>query len=232
MDKAELKTTKTTISILYYFLAVVFISAAFFVHELTDPITSEYDTLYQEYKDSKEPRKKALTVVKNLSKGTPEYEAYLTTKKNTAIAFKKLKQQEEADKILGFDNLNQFLGELGWALGITFYSLLMLILTYYKSRTSKGEYILHGTLLFIGLFYVYYTIRTTQDYSKFTYMFAAFVSSTAIVLATHFLLKEKRYYIQSLLRNIRNLVGFVLNNTKKESEEEKWNILEKVADHE
>ena len=230
-DKEGVKTTKTG-KIFYYLFAVVFISTAFFIHEFSEPQTTEFLEAQEIYKAEKKERTRALAVIKKMAEGTPEYEHYLQTRKSTIAAFNAMKVQEDNDKTFGFSNMNQFLGELGWAVGVTTYALLMLFLTYYKNKTSKGEYILHGTLLSIGLFYIYYTFQPFIDYPKSWYIIGAVLSSLLIILSIHFLLKEKQRYIQKLLQNIRTLVGFVLNNTKKESENEMWNELEKVSKNE
>lgn len=215
-----------------YLIAAVICSAAFFVHEFFPNETLEHEALRLEYNSLKKVRTKEFNKLKKASAHLPEYKSYTVAKKNATITFNKLRDQKIKDSFLGFTNFNQFLGEFGWALGLSLYSLFMLIVANFRSKQSKGEYILHGTLLSIGLFYIYYTIQPFKDFNKITYIAFAFITSVTIVFAVRFIIMDRKRYIQSLLSNIRTLVSFVLNNTKEDKEEEKWNVLEKVANDE
>lgn len=224
--------TKRTISVFFYCVAALICAASFFIHETTKPQTTEYLNALEAYSLSKKPRKKALDEVKKLAVGTPEYDSYLIARSNTAEYFKKLKDQEVKDQFLGFSNINQFLGEFGWALGLSIYSLIMLVLSNIRFKRSPGETILHGTLLSVGVFYILYTLQPFSDFNKLTYILFSIITAVAVAVSMRIIKLERRRYIALLLSNIKSLVSFVLNNTKEEKKNEMWNVLEKVAEDE
>lgn len=84
----------------------------------------------------------------------------------------------------------------------------------------------------ISLFWLYHSIfMTARDYFNITYLLVLLgVMFPLSYFIYHFIIRV--FSIEGkLLENIRNLVSHVLNYTKEEKEDEKWELLEKVADN-
>lgn len=221
-------TAKSSINIIYYILAVV-CATAFFIHEYPSENTDQYTEDFSNHISSKKQRTKALNNVKKAAIDTPEYSLYLVEKEKTDQAFKKLLNTIESEKFIGFDNFQRFLGEIGWAIGLLIYSLFNMTMTFIrKNKSLKGEIVLHTTLIFISIYFIKWAFQLSNDYSRVTYVIYSIVMSLITVYGTHVLVKHKGKYIDSLILNIKDLTGFVLNNTKDSSEDKMWNVLKKI----
>ncbi|WP_438423211.1 hypothetical protein [Aquimarina macrocephali] len=220
-------TTKIKNNIIYYIIAMV-CSVAFFVHEFVPKNSQEYKDIVAKHSQAKSKRTEALNILKKSAEGTVAHNNYQKEKNNTDKVWEEYLVIEKEEHFLNFDNFKQFLGEFGWAFGLLIYSIFNIVMVQLRKRNSKtGETILHSTLLFISLYFINWTVLP-GDYEKTTYIAFALAMTVLITFSVYLLLKAKTRYVNSLLLNIKDLVGFVFNNTKKESEEEMWDVLKNV----
>ncbi len=213
----------------YYILAVV-CSTAFFIHEFIPDNSDKYLEIVQIHQNSKDIRKSTRNEVLESQKGTELYDKYYTAKIETDRLWNEVLDYQSKEKFLGFKSVQQFLGEFGWAFGLFIYSIFNIYITFIKNRNTKyGEIILHSTLNFISLYFVSWALQqSTPDYTKSSYVIYSILMTISIVWGTSKLVRYKENYIKSLFLNIRDLIGFMFNNTKKESEDKMWDILKKV----
>ena len=199
-------------------------TVAFFMHEFVQDQSEEYRFNYNTHLHSKKQRTIKLNELKESAKGSDEYQAYLIEKNKTDKAFGELKNVMEKETFLGFKNLQHFLGEFGWALGLFIYSLFNLSLSFVrKSKSLKGEIILHSSLIFIALYFINWAFQKANDYSKITYVLYAIVIAIIIVYGTYLLVNHKNNYINTLKGNVRSLIDFISIKAKNKyvSEEDK-----------
>ncbi|WP_438711863.1 hypothetical protein ACSTS3_04725 [Aquimarina muelleri] len=216
-------------NIIYYVMAVV-CSTAFFIHEFIPKNSEGYLMAVDNHAKAKKIRTIALENLKNSTKDSKLYDVYIQSSIKTDLEWNKYLIAEKEEVFLGFDNFQQFLGEFGWALGLFIYSIFNIYITFIKNRNTKyGEIILHSTLNFISLYFVSWALQqSTPDYTKNSYVIYSILMTISIVWGTSKLVRYKENYIRSLFLNIRDLIGFMFNNTKKESEDKMWDILKKV----
>ncbi len=101
-------TKKSFVKLLPYIIAIscttLFFSSNFFPAK-----TKAYTEAKRIYTEVKEKRTVALEKLKAKGKGSKEYEAYLKEKIAADIAWEKLNEIKEEDKIFSFINIHQFL---------------------------------------------------------------------------------------------------------------------------
>ncbi len=100
------------------------------------------------------------------------------------------------------------------------------LLKWYESHVSVA-------FMFISLFWLYHTIfKKNYDFSLDFYLL---ILVSVLIPLSYFLYHFIRRLFtleEKLLENIRDLVGYVLKNSKhQDDEEEMWDVLEKVADN-
>ncbi len=226
--------TKIRGNFIYYFIAVV-CTTAFFIHEFIPNDSEDYINAVNNFNNAKQEKKIALQNLNDNAKGTELHKTYLERSTKADKLWDEFLAIEKQDSFLGFKNLQQFIGEFGWAFGLFLYSIFNLIITFIKSSDTKyGEIILHSTLNFISLYFVSWALQQSRpDYGKGTYVVYSILMSLSIVWGTSKLVKYKVKYIKSLFSNIKDLnikdlIGFMFDNTKEESEEKMWDVLKGV----
>ncbi|QHI35786.1 hypothetical protein IMCC3317_11340 [Kordia antarctica] len=215
-------------NLLYIILAVV-CATAFFIHEFIEDQSIEYKTAYQNYKTEKAKRTKALNILKEESIGTESYIKYDEKRVETDLAWQKLKEVKANEEFLGFLDFQQFVGEIGWAVGLFIYSLFNLIMVFHEVNNSKkGKVLLHTTLLSISLYFISWALFSHDDFPKYVYMIFSILTSIILAYAVIIITSQRYKHIKSLMLNIRSLIGFMFNNTKSESEEKMWDVLKEI----
>ena len=169
--------------------------------------SNEYLNSIQVHSESKKVRSATRNDVLESQKGTPLYNKYIDSKKETDRLWDDVLYYQSKEKFLAFKSFQQFLGEFGWAFGLFIYSLFNIIAvrTRNKNSTKKPETILHVTLLGISLYHINWCLMP-EDYDKSTYVIWAIIFSLIIVFAVHLMIKVKI----SLYLKISNLVSFIL----------------------
>jgi hypothetical protein len=181
------------------------------------------------WRSSKKERTKALSKVKELAKGSPEYVAYVEAASKTNLSYEKLKQVRKDDKFFGFSNKQQFFGEFGPMLCFFIYAIFNLFRSFYFERKNLGVKIFHGIIISGTLFYFFWIFQRFQDFSKATYYLMTFVSAGIIVLAVYLITKYQDHYINILKKNFRDLAIFSIKNTKEEKKEEALSLIKKIT---
>lgn len=213
----------------FHLLLAVVCATAFFIHESIDDVPKSYSEVVNTYLSEKEKRTELLNIFKNKFKDSKEYKAYYQQKVTTDEAYGELEEAAQKISFLGFEDVQQFIGEFGWALGLFLYALFNFINTYMEpNRSRKGKLFLHFTLITISLYFIYWALYQYQDFEKSTYFLFSIITSVLIAIGVH-LIQHKRYkLIKSYILNHRDLIGFILKNTKKESEPEMWKVLKNI----
>lgn len=112
----------------------------------------------------------------------------------------------ESKKVFGFDNIQFFFGEFGWALGLLLYSLSNLIFTFIKSQLRNiGELIKHSVFIYIGGFYAYYPFLYKSDYSRMLYSLSLIVCTLVTIVSIYLI---NRYFRKN--SKLAILVNWVL----------------------
>jgi hypothetical protein len=212
----------------HIFLAVV-CATAFFIHEFIPDVNESYDIALNKTKIEKDKRSVLLNKLKVAHKYSPEYIAYYAQKIKFDKAWEEFQNVRKDISFLGFEDFQQFIGEFGWAVGLFIYALFNFINTFIEpNRSRKGKLFLHFTLITIALYFIYWALYHYQDFEKTTYLIFAVITSILISIGIY-LIHQKRYkLINSYLLNHKDLVGFILKNTKKESETEMWEVLKNI----
>ncbi len=182
-------------------------------------------------------------LIDELEKGEILVSEYLRLDKvNTSNSKAKLKSYTKRkneiiknDMFLGRASFRYWIFFFGLVLPILYFSFKSLINDINRENKTGHKYISIGGIA-VGFFWLYHLLfRTETDFNTQTYFYLILAISLLAGFFTHKLIKYfmKKYdREESLLRNIRNLVGFALRNTKDEKEEELWTVLEKVSNNE
>lgn len=247
VEMVKLIIQKIKKNFLYILFAVV-CTAAFFVHMQLPSLSAEVSQSKENFLKLKNENTTALNKLKSLNfdlakdKITIEefqsqqktlVNSYLLINSSKNVKYKEHQKLLKSERFLGFDNFQKFLGEFGWAFGLLMYALFNLLITFYeKAKQNIGKVIVHSTLVYIGLFYSYYPFKfpftPDSDYSRSTYFWTMLLTTLAVVIGSYLIADYFRKHIQSLLLNIKDLIGFMFNNTKEDKEDEMWNVLKDV----
>ncbi|WP_348747804.1 hypothetical protein [Tenacibaculum sp. 190524A02b] len=213
-----------------YILAVV-CATAFFAFEFAPDKTKAYQEAKANHLERKKARTLALSKVKEAAKDTEVYKLYLKEKKATNEAWLEYLEVRKKEKFLGFRSFQQFLGELGWVLGLFIYALFNLFRSYVEEKQNKGIIVLHGTLIIIACFYLYWIFQPFQDVNKISYYIMAVLTGLLVCSAVYLMAKYKFTQVHKLQLTIRNLFDFILVDTKEQAliKEEKQNYYNKKS---
>lgn len=186
--------------------------------------------MVKKHKQAKKQRTIYLERLKESLVGTNIHEDYRVQKNKTDKIWEELKKIKTEQRFLGFKSFHQFLGEFGWALGLFIYSCFNIVITFFKkNRTIIGETVLHSVLMFVSLYFIVWAIQPyVSDFEKSTYIFYSILMTLFIVFAIYRLISDKVKYINTLMLNIKDLIGFMFKSTKEEKEEEMWDILKDI----
>lgn len=196
-----------------YFLAVV-CSTAFFSFEYVPEKSLKLKESTKKYLKAKKKRTEALNKLKEYTKGTALYEAYLIEKKNTDKLYSNLKEVKQNDRFFNFKNIQQFLGEIGWVLGLFMYSLFNLFKSYTATNKERGYIFLHSVLLSIACFYLFWIFQPYQDIPRVWYYIMSVASGIVISYAVYLMAAYKFSDVGKLQLIIRNLFDFILVDAK------------------
>lgn len=227
------KTTTTTTAkvkdLLCYLLAVV-CATAFFAHEFVPDKTQKEISLRQTWQQEKVKRTKLLNSLKQSTEGTAAYDKYLKQKEATDNAYNALSAVKNEKRFNGFKSFQQFLGEFGWAFGLLLYAIFNLSRVN-SFKDDKGLVILHTTLIFIALYFITWCVSPShvQDFEKPTYLIYSLFASLSVLLGMYVVVEKRNRYINKLLLDIRNLVGYGIEITPEDREDELFNVLEGVS---
>ncbi|WP_046759347.1 hypothetical protein [Kordia jejudonensis] len=228
MIQAVTKKNNLFVKYIHVILAVV-CATAFFAHELLPDAPQEYVESLNNHKLEKKKRTILLNSFKKKFENSPEYKKYYNQKVITDSAWDEFSKVKSKVSFLGFEDIQQFIGEIGWALGLFLYALFNFINTFIEpNRARKSKLLLHITLLTIALYFIYWALYNYQDFEKITYFIWSLCTSIIIAVSVYFIIDKRYKLIKSYMLNIRDLVGFVLSNTKKDKESEMWDILKKI----
>jgi len=212
----------------HIFLAVL-CATAFFIHETIADVPEPFEVAKNKFLLEKSKKINLLNEFKATYENTDEYRAYYKQKIKSDNAWKEFKEVEENITFLGFEDVQQFLGEFGWAFGLLLYAFFNFINTYQEpNRARKGKLFLHFTLITISLYFIYWTLYQHQDFEKITYVIFSIITSILIAFGIHLIQRKRYIHYKSYQLNHQDLIGFMLENTKPEKEEDMWNVLKKI----
>lgn len=210
---------------LHFYLLAAVCAAAFFVHMFFEVKPIEVQQARANWKKSKEINTAKLSVVKNLTfnynKGkisieefnnllpnaVKEYELANSIKNQN---FKALNTAKENAKFLHFESFQLFLGEFGWPLGLTLFSIISLVIIFIEKTPYRfGKQVLYGTSLYIGVFYMYYTIIDALDYPKYYYIVSLVVCMLVMPFAIGLVYNKYQDEVERLKKKIRILFSHI-----------------------
>ena len=230
MYKRQVVTRKNNFYKKYFHVLLAVVCAtAFFVHESIPDKSEKYKEAYNKHHKEKQERTLLLNNFKNTYKDSPEYRSYYKQKVITDKAWEEFGEVKTNRLFLGFKDFQQFVGELGWALGLFLYALFNFINTFLEpNRGRKGKLFLHITLVTIALYFIYWALYNYQDFEKTTYFIFSLITSLVVAIGVYLIVGKRYKQKESYILNNQDLIGFILSNTKKESESEMWKILKKI----
>lgn len=208
VDKEEMMITRKARQIIPYIIAVI-CSTAFFAFEYSPDVTESYKFAKQNHLEKKKARTIALNALKEYGKGSVEYDNYLKEKIATDKAWKELSKVKENDRVFGFTNLQQFLAEFGWVLGVFIYSLFNLLRSFLARSRDFGSIMLHSTLIIIACFYLFWIFQPFQDLSKFSYYLVSILTGILISFSVYFMSLYRFTDVGRLQNTIKNLFSFM-----------------------
>lgn len=194
-------------------LAVV-CTTAFFSFEYAPDKTQEYLKAKQNHTEAKKKRTKALNKLKESVKGTAVYEAYLIEKNKTDKLWSKLNIVKKEDVFFGFTNVQQFLNEFGWVLGLFIYSLFNLFRSYTANNKEKGYIFLHTVILAISCFFLFWIFQPYQDIAKVYYYLMSIACGITISYSIYLMSAYNFSDIGKLQNIIKGLFDFILVDSK------------------
>lgn len=196
------------------FIVAVICVIAFFCANFFPEKTESYLNAKKKHYEARSERQNALEEVKLLTKGTTEYKNYLLAKSKADLAWKKYQDVKKADRVFGFTNIQQFLGQLGWVFGLFFYSVFNLFRSYTSSTNDKGYQILHVVLNGISIYYMFWLFQPFQDLSLIYYIVFSILFSVLISYSIHLMVKYNMSDIGKLQSIIRECFDFILIEVK------------------
>lgn len=215
-------------------LLAVVIATAFFIHEGFPLIP---DNLYQaktNWEAAKAENTKALDALKQLNldlhqgkitldefaKQQPALvEAYTQINQEKDELYERYEEGKAEAEFLQFETFQLFLGEFGWALGLFLYAFFNVLYIFYLKKAYpplpvRGKLLLHGTLLFIGLFYTCYVFYSEDDFPRTWYFIAMALCAISLTLAGKYLVQAYFKRMAALRQSIDHLIHFVFRTRR------------------
>lgn len=209
-----------------YFFAII-IGALFYSFEFLPSFSEDYYNAEKEAIQAKKLNAVALEKVKDYAKGTAVYDEYEEINNRKKEAFEKYNTAVENERFFGFKSFQLFWERLGLFLGILLYALFNLYRSFYFERKNLGNKIIHGFIISVCLFYIFWIFQAFQDFSKPTYYLMTFLSATVVVIAISMLTKYQNHRINSLKSKYKRLAFFSILNTREEKKKEVLDLIEK-----
>jgi hypothetical protein len=213
---------KTVLPIVASFLII----SLYFSREFVEKYSDYHLSVKKQYEINIDALKKIKAEIVYKSKGTPDYNKFLSAEKEYKAAKKKYLYSKKNERISGFLNMKSFLYKLGpnffWFLLIIFF----LYRSFYFERKNIGIKIILITALSLTLYEFYYIFQPLQDLSLFSYYIMGLTTSFLIYLAILYHAKYKDHYINILKQRILKLANFSILNTKEEKKSELINLLD------
>lgn len=179
--------------------------------------------------DIKNKNKKALNKLKASTKGTAEYQEYITINeqyKKVSAEFKEVKKEE---RFFGFDSFQLFSTEFFTTIAIFFYVLFNLIRSYRIERNNIGIRVIHYVLLFYCFFQFFWIFKTLTDFSKPVYYLFTLGSTYFVALAVWIYEKQRVRLISKLKEDRVKLSFYGMKYAKEDKKESMIDVVKKVA---
>ena len=175
--------------------------------------------------------KYALWIKNNFIKGI---ENNLSVKNSSLNAYHKRKKELNSKySVFNHRNIRQFSYNFGTRLfGIV--AILMIIIIGFTKDKHLKRFIVKTSLISLTPVAMYYMIWVFYNnlFNDWYYMvLMGVVSIMCGILSVDYYryIDNKKTRIEKLLVNIRDAVGFMLKNTRKDKEDEKWELLDKIS---
>ncbi len=133
--------------------------------------------------------------------------------------------------IFGFPYMTSFLFALALPLVMISSGLLLKFASsVVVAEYSKAFSLLSSVVLFVGLFYLLFTFYPmTKDFSLWIYIAVLLFSSSILFFFCRIIHKAVIYTEEKLKSNIKDLISYVFKHTPLTKDNEKWDLLNKVA---
>ena len=210
-----------------YLIAVICI-ISFYLFEFFPDLSNDYRIAYQKHVEAKGKRAVALKKVKKFAEGSKVYSEYLREKLNTDKAWEALKNVKRRDRVFGFTNIQQFMGEFGPMLGLFIYALVNLFRSFYFEHRNIGMKFFHGLIISVTMFNFFWMFEYS-DFNKITYYAMTLVSAAVVVLAVYLITKYQDHYINRLKEKVSRLAAFSFLHTKQEKKSEMLNLFRELS---
>lgn len=222
-----------------YLLIAVLLGTAFFAHESV--IFENYDSINKansKYRSALSIMEKKRDSLIETLKGSDIYIEYKTAQNDATRAYEPVRIAYEEIKFYEFNSLQQFVGEFGWALAVFIYSLINLIITFFKKdETILGKTFLHATILCISIFFIRWCF-THEDFSKATYIVVNVLSTTFLIISCYIYVAYKEKRINDLKVIVHDALGvifdylpFISTDKKPEMEIDAGKLVKQVKDY-
>ena len=179
-----------------YFILAVVLATAFFAHETIVTDSSDILDANNQYYKAAEISKASYAEFEKTVIEDPLYKKFLNDKEFTLQSYAQVTQAYDDIKFMGFNDFQDFVGELGWALGLLMYAFVNLVIAFSK-RTANffGQIFLHSTIIFISLFFVRWALYHKPDFANFWYIFSNVLAVIVLLLASYFfvLFRDKKF---------------------------------------
>ncbi len=211
------------------YLVAVLCATSFYLFEFFPDSSSEYAIDKKEHIEAKKKRAIALKKVKKFAEGSEVYSEYLREKLNANKTWEALKNAKRRDRVFGFTNFKQFIGEFGPMLGLFIYALVNLFRSFYFEHRNIGMKFFHGLIISVTMFYFLWIFQQFQDFSKITYYAMTLLSAAVVVLAIYLITKYQDHYINRLKEKVSRLAAFSFLHIKQEKKSEMLNLFRELS---
>ena len=150
---------------------------------------------------------------------------------SSSIYKNELSMIKKSDKVFGFRNKRSFLYSIGHPFsGLVFSLIVMYVLQFIHNEEIKNALKI-ATILFMSIscYFIIWIFWDKSDLPDLAYYIMIGISSITSSFLSYKFISHHNRLIDTLFTNIKDLISFMFNNTKKDSENKMWDILERVG---
>ena len=221
--------TKTKRAFILIFCSLV-IGGLYYSYIFIPKFSQEYLKAESEFLEAKKQNTIALSKVKKIAEGTPEYADYQLKLKDKKEKFNKYLSEKKEQKVFQFDSFHFFWEEFGGNTSKLLFAIWILILTF-KDRKRlpvwrfNSRVFLITTFMSTNMFTYFWIFQQFRDFSRATYFGLTLFLSYSLGFIVYFSLKANESLVKSLKKKLFNVSYHAIINCDEDKVEDMAKVI-------
>ncbi|WP_299673312.1 hypothetical protein [uncultured Tenacibaculum sp.] len=216
--------------VLIVLISSIFIGGLYYSYILIPKFSEAYNEAQKEFNEAKKQNTIALSKVKKLAIGTPEYSEYQNALKVKKEKYNKYVKVINDQKFFEFDSFHFFWEKFGSNTSILIFAIWVLVNTF-KDRKRLPEWrfnsrvFLITTFMSTNMFTYFWIFQEFQDFSRATYFGLTLFLSYSLGFVVYFSLKANESLVKSLKKKLFNVSYHAMINCDEDRVDEMAKVI-------